>query len=419
MARAVGAIPRPRIDLRGLLTRNVPLKFAAVAVALLVWVALSQAQAPEEQTVPFDGAIAVQRHDMPAGYVLRGSLGEVKVSVHGPVRDLQGLAVSSFVADVDLSQYDLSRVGDLQELPVRVNVVPDSLRIVDIHPSVVAAKLVPVESKPMTVQVRYENQPPSGYQAADASLSPANVEVRGPADALREVVSVLVQVRFSDAPNDLYLTPRAIPVDGAGQEVRDVEVEPQNVAVAVAVQQAIPTRTVGVIAAVVGQPASGYWVAGATPTPAVIAVRGDPATLDRIDHVATGSIDITGATSDRVVRVALVLPPGTSLAQEGDIVQVAVAIRPLSGTRVFTVAVQAQGLSSSLAADLDPKSVDIMLSGALPALQGVRPDQLSAIVDLTGKGVGTYVIDASLRTPAGFTATVTSSARINVLVRSR
>src|ERR671937_1283468 len=97
---------RPRLDLRGLFTRNIPLKLAAVALALLVWLALSQAQAPEEQTQAFDG-ISVARHNTPAGYVLRGSLGDVKVSVHGPANELRQLAVSSFVADVDLSQYDL------------------------------------------------------------------------------------------------------------------------------------------------------------------------------------------------------------------------------------------------------------------------------------------------------------------------
>src|SRR5438105_1172837 len=261
---------------------------------------------------------------MPAGYVLRGSLGAVNVNVHGPVSDLHGLAVSSFLADADLSQYDLTRVGDLQELPVRVNVVPESVKVVEIHPSTVAAKLVPVESKAMTVQVRYENQPAAGYQAAEANVAPSNVDVRGPSDALREVVSVVVRIRFPDEPNDVHLTPRAVPVDGAGQEVPDVEVQPQNIAVEVAVQQATPTRTLGVVPVLVGQPAAGFWVAGATSTPGVIAVRGDPDTLDKLDRISTAAIDVSGASTDRVVRVPLVLPSGTSLAQEGEIVQVVV-----------------------------------------------------------------------------------------------
>lgn len=419
MSRAIFVLPRPRLDLRGLLTRNVILKLAAFAVAVLVWLALSQAQAPEEQTAPFGGDIPVQRLNMPSGYVLRGTLGNVNVSVHGPVNDVRGLAVSSFRAEVDLAQYDLARVGDVEDLPVRVSVVPDSLRIVEIRPTVVAAKLVPVEAKQMTIQVRYDNQPPVGYQAAEPTISPGTVEVRGPADALREAVSVVVQVRFTDAPNDLRLTPRAVPVDAAGREVPDVEVQPRNVSVAVAVEQATPTRTVGVIPVIVGQPASGFWVAEATSTPAVIAVRGDPATLEAVDHIATAAIEIGGATSDRLVRVPLVLPSGTSLAQGDGIVQVAISVRPLSGTRLFSTAVQVQGLGSGLAAELDPKAVDVLVSGALATVQGTRPEQVVATVDVTGRSPGTYLLDASLRGPSGVTVAAASTARITVVVRSR
>src|SRR5439155_17729739 len=195
-------------------------------------------------------------------------------------------------------------------------------------------------------------------------LSPAAVEVRGPSDALREVVSVIVQVRFSDAPNDIHLTPRAVPIDGAGQEVPDIDVQPRNVAVAVAVQQATPTRTVGIIPTIVGQPAAGYWVAAATSDPAVVAVRGDPATLDKIDHLVTVAIDVTGMSVDRLVRAPLVLPPGTSLAQEGGTVQVAIAVRAVTATRLFSVAVQPSGLHSDLVADFDPKSLDVAVAVA-------------------------------------------------------
>ena len=162
--------------------------------------------------------------------------------MHGAVAELRSLSVGSFRAIADLSQYDLRRVGDLQELPVRVQVAREGISVVDVTPSVVAAKLVPVEEKRMTVQVRLDNQPPSGFEAEQPFVSPAEVTVRGPADALREVVSVVVQVRFSDAPNDLHLTPRALPIDAAGHEVQDVEAAPQNVAISVSVSPSSSAR---------------------------------------------------------------------------------------------------------------------------------------------------------------------------------
>lgn len=420
MARAIDAPVLRRPDLRGLLTRNVPLKVAAVGVALVVWFVLSETVPPDEQTAAFDGKIPVSRANVPAGHVLRGSLGTVEVTVRGPSADLRQLAVSSFQAEVDLSQYDLRRVGDVQELPVQVRAGAERLRVMEIRPSLVAAKLVPVESKPMTVQVRLENQPPAGFQAEQPTVSPGEVTVRGPADALREVVSVVVRVRFADAPNDLAVTPRVVPVDAAGDEVPDVEATPQNVSVSVPVRAATPSRTVGVIPILRGQPAPGYWVAAALADPAVVTVRGDPAALESIVYILTVAIDVTGASADRLVRAALVLPSGTSLARDVGSVQVSLLVRPLSGTRSFPlVAVQATGLANDLVATVTPSSVDVLLAGTVPVLESVRAEQVTATVDLSGKGPGTYELEATVRAPAGVTITLPGGAQISVVVRSR
>lgn len=419
MAGAIGSFPLRRPDLRGIATRNIPLKLAAVGIALVAWLVLLQSQQVEEQTLKFEGRIPVERANVPEGFVLRGSLGTVEVTVRGPAPDLRELAVTSFRAEVDLSQYDVSR-GELQELAVQVRVGREGVRVLDIAPSLVATKLVPVESKKMAVQVRLENQPPTGYQAETPAVAPAEVMVRGPADALREVVSVVVPVRFADNANDVQVAPRALPLDGAGHEVPDVEATPQNVEVSVAVRLAIPTRTVGVIPVVRGQPASGYWVASARPDPALVTLRGDQAALERVGHIETVTIDVAGASTDRLIRAALLLPPGISLARGEDAVQVAISVRPLTGTRRFPlVAVQPVGLRSDLVATLDPISLEVILTGTVPFLQALRAEQVTAIVELAGKGPDTYQLDAVVRAPAGTTMTLPGGARITVVVRSK
>lgn len=420
MSRAAVALPIPRPDLRGLLTRNVPLKLAAIGVALIAWLVLAQSQEVEEVTAPFEGKIPVARANVPAGYVLRGSLGTVEVTVRGPTGDLRELAVSSFRAEVDLSQYDLRRGGDLQELPVQVSVAKDPVRVLEVRPSLVATKLVPVEAKRMTVQVRFENQPPTGYQADAPFVAPEEVEVRGPADALREVVSVIVPVRFADAPNDLRVSPRALPVDGAGHEVPDVEVTPQNIGVSVTVQQARPTRTVGVIPVLRGQPTAGFWVASAAADPAVVTVRGEQSALEQVDRVETTPIDVSGASANRVVRASLVLPSGTSLARDAETVLVTIAVRPFVGTRLFPlVAVQPEGLASNLVAEVDPPSVQVVLAGDQPALLAVRSEQVTATVPVGGRGPGTYQLEVSVRSPSGTTVTTVTPKNVSVVLRSR
>lgn len=407
------------IDVRGLFTRNIPLKAAALAIALVV--SLIAAASEPEVSGTFEGRIPVERANLPEGYVLRGSPGEVEVSYRGPQDAARKLALSSFRAEVDLAGYDLVRAGELRELPVRVAVSDQRIAIVQVRPSVVVVRLVPVQSKRMPVQVRFENQPPAGYQAAgEPSVAPAEVTVRGPADSLREVVTVIAQVRFTDAPNDVSLQPRTLAVDGAGREVAGVETQPQNVSVTVSVQAARPTRTVAVVPLIRGAPAAGFWVAGVTTEPSVVTVRGDAALLEQLDRVDTFSLDIGGATTDRAARVPLALPAGTTLARGSADVLLVISIQPARGTRSFpAVAVRAQGVGKDLVAELEASFVEIMLSGNLPTLLAIRPEQIGASIDLAGKPAGSYQVEVAVLAPSGTQVLSTTPARIGAQLRSR
>ena len=67
-------VRRRSLDLRRAFMRDLPLKGAALAIALLLWVAAAEA-APREKVEWFPGRVPVERPDVPLGYVLRGQLG--------------------------------------------------------------------------------------------------------------------------------------------------------------------------------------------------------------------------------------------------------------------------------------------------------------------------------------------------------
>lgn len=407
----------PRLDPRALFTRNIPLKLGAVTIALLVWV-LAAASAPEESGSL--SGVPVERVNLPERHILRGSLGEVELVYRGPIDAVRDLRLASFRALVDLGAYDLALAGEPQELPVRVAVADPRVRVVGVRPSAIAARLVPVGTKQMSVQVRFDNQPPPGFQIAGApSASPGEVAVRGPADALREVVAVVARMSFPDSPNDLTASPRAVAVDAAGREVAEVDTTPQNVAVSVALEPARTTRTVPVVANVRGSPAAGYWVSSAVVDPPVVTIRGDAAVLEQVEAVLTAAVDVSGATRERTVRVRLLLPNGTSLARPTDVL-VSLAIQPVRGTRPFSVAVQAQNVRADLVAELETTAVEVVLAGDVPALRELRPEQIAATLDLSGRGPGTHQLEVAVRAAVG-SASVASvtPARITVSLRSK
>jgi YbbR domain-containing protein len=243
------------------------------------------------------------------------------------------------------------------------------------------------------------------------------VELRGPADALREVASVGATVRFTDSTSDLTLSPRAVPLDGAGKEVPEIETTPQNVEVAIPLQSARTTRTVGIVPVLRGSPAAGFWVVSAVADPPVVTVRGEAAVLDRIDRIETAPIDVSGANADRTVRATLLQPNGTTLLR-GD-ASVAIAVQPVRGTRTFPLlAISAQNVRPDLVAELEPANAEVVLAGTQATLAAVRPEQVGVVVDLAGRGPGTYQLDLGVRPPAGTNVVSVTPARISVTLRS-
>jgi YbbR domain-containing protein len=83
------------------------------------------------------------------------------------------------------------------------------------------------------------------------------------------------------------------------------------------------------------------------------------------------------------------------------------------------VAVQVTGLGSGFVAEFDPPTISIVVAGSVPALSGIAPGQVTATVDATGKGVGTYEVDVVIRTPAGTTAQSVQPTRVTLTIRTR
>src|SRR5712691_1551849 len=76
-------LPRLRLDFRRALTHDFPLKATAVLVAVVLWVAVVVNAVPTEITEAFGGRVPVDRPDVPAGYVLQATLGDVGVTLRG------------------------------------------------------------------------------------------------------------------------------------------------------------------------------------------------------------------------------------------------------------------------------------------------------------------------------------------------
>ena len=402
-----------RLDLRRAVLHDFPLKMAALAIAVLAFVAV--AESTQERTATFH--LPVERPAaVPAGYVLRGTLGEVTVQLHGPQAQLEKLAAADVHPTLDLATADLGR-GDVQPIAVRV-IAPEGV-VGTADPATVPARIEKLVSRTLPVQVRYANEPPVGFQPGTPSVPGPEVTASGAQSLVGAVTAVLATVRFGDSAVDIATNAQAIPVDAKGDPVEGVAADPPAVEVRVPVLSTASTRTVPVLWTVRGAVAAGYWISRVTTDPVAVTVRGPQEVLGALERIETAPVDVAGLTASRSFRVPLLLPAGVSLLQPTD-ANVGVTVVALSGTRPFpAVAVQVTGAGSGLVGETDPPTVSIVVSGPLPTLAALGPDAIGAVVDASGRGPGTSQADVTLRLPAGVALVSLQPARVTLTMRAR
>ena len=412
-------LPRRRIDFRRMVTSDLPLKVAAILIAVVFW-AVSLLSAPPTETVrDYAGRVAVERPEVPPGYVLQGQLGDVGVRLRGTEGALANVVAADLHATLDISTADLHR-SDPQDLPVHVDVATAGVKVESNAPATVTVRIEPITSRAFLVQTRFANEPPAGTFAGDAAIVPTEVRVSGAASQVARIAALYATVRFGDSATDLVQSVQPTAVDASGATIEGLTGEPAVVQVTVPVLPTATTRTVPVVPAVRGSVAPGYWITSVTADPAVVTVRGEAKAVGEIDQVATGAIDVSGLTGDRRVQVALLLPAEGTTLMKATQATVVVTVAPLAGSRPFPlVAVEATGLGSGFVAEFDPPTISVVLTGPVPALSAVAAGQVAAVVDATGRGPGTYPVDVVVRAPTGTAAQTVQPTRVTLTIRAR
>jgi YbbR domain-containing protein len=384
--------------------------FLALSVAVVLWVGLTIAQNPErEDGYPTD--IPIEVRGLAPTLVVANELGSVRVRIGAPEESWRRLQASSFRATLDLSQLP----AGLHQRAVLVECSDPDVRLQSWTPAKVSVRVEETRTVAVPVRVNFIGAVPFGFRVVGAPLvSPATVSVVGPTSVVEKVTEAGVTVRMDELKSTVERTIKPEPRGGSGV-VGGVRVEPQSVSVTVEVEQIAGSKAVPVIAAVKGQPAPGYGLAGVSTEPSTVQVVGDPALLEKLSTLTTQDVDVTGASADVNRTVGVVRPPGVNVVGEVPLA-VRVRVAPLPGQQARTVAVLATGLMSGLSASVDPAAVTVVVSGTQPALLRLTGGDVVGDVDMTALGPGTYLIPVKATAPEGVRVERAEPDRVSVIV---
>jgi YbbR domain-containing protein len=384
----------------------------ALLLAVLVWIVASQEKDPT-QVATFPSAIPLTRVNQPPDTLVYGQTADsVRVTLRAPESLWTQLTADQIKAEIDLAGQPYGHLTAL----VQVHVTNRVIQVVRVEPATVDLDFEPITEQSVPVHITKTGDPALGYAADVPSATPAQVVVRGPASFVAKVATVSGSISVQSARQKVEQSVRLDALDKNGAPVGYVTLSPESVQASVDVRHLGGFRDLAVKVIVRGQVASGYRISNVTVDPPIVTVFGSSQAIDQSPgYLETEPISVTNAQDDIIERVPLNLPGGISML--GDpAVQVHVQVEAIQGGLTVQRPLTVQGLAHGLEAKLSPDTIDVILTGPLPKLQALKPDDVRVVIDLGNLGSGTHQIKPQTIVPQGIVAETMLPATIQVTI---
>lgn len=321
----------------------------------------------------------------------------VRLRLRAPRNSWTDLTVSDFRATLDLTGLGPGE----HDVMVQVKSLDPQVGILDVQRPQLRVTLDTLAQKEVPVQVELMDGAAFGYDPQMAVYRPVTVTVTGPAQQVQQVTRARTEVYLRGAKSQVERMEAVTPVDGQNEPVSRITAEPALVQVVVPVEQWPGRKEVAVRVNLSGRPADGYRLSSVKVEPSTVVLQGNSEVLAEVPgYVETETLSLEDATGDVRKRLKLLLPDGVT-SSEGDTVLANAGITAIEGGVTVSQPLVQQGLGLGLQAQSALDTVDVILSGPVPLLDSLSPDDIFVILDLTGLISGTHALTPKVVLPDG------------------
>jgi len=291
-----------------MLTRNLPLKLAAIGLAVFLWfwVLLKEQNLIPQHTV----RTAITEEGMGAGLALASPLPEAEVRVRGLKEEISRVEHS-------LEAYVICRgLGPGRHVrPVGVR-TPANVNLVGVRPAEVTVVLEEVITEGRRVDLDLRGEPPAGYQLTGVEASPKLVNISGARSTVERVSRARATVDLARAVPEVPVSMPVEVLDGSGKVVAGVEVEPERVNVLAGLKLVVSSRTVPVVVRTRGALPENVKLTSVQVEPAMVTIVGPANRVQDVGRIDTEELVLTGVTGNFTRRLALVVPEEVNLLSD-------------------------------------------------------------------------------------------------------
>jgi hypothetical protein len=264
-------------------------------------------------------------------------------------------------------------------------------------PSVITFTVDKLNSKTVEVRGIFEGSVVQGYVAEPMEFSPATVKISGPVKSLDKVDYALVVVERKDVDKTLTFESSYVLMDKDGNPVKDdnIVLETDTVTVSLPIKA---TKEVSLAVDIIEGGGATTSNVICTFSPAKITLAGDSETLDGINKIVVGTIDLSEIATSLRETYPIVIPNGVeNLTGETD-VTVNVEIRGLATKQMTVTNIEVKNVTEGYVAEVITQSLEVTVRSTQAMLDLIAPNNLRAVVDLKdiGNTVGRFTMPAKV-----------------------
>ena len=374
---------------------NIRTLLLALVLGFAVWISAVSAADPDEMRSPITVPLEIIGQE--TSLVITNDIpSTINVTLRAPRSIWEQLTAQQDAVRAVLDLTGLS--ADEHDLPVQILISVRPVQIVLVEPATVTVKLEPLAIRTLPIVLSLSGQPAIGYQAGEATIDPGEVILSGPESLVNQAARARVLVRLDGVREGIEQAMKIEILDEQNIPLNGITINPESARANIPVSQQGGFRDVAVKVVVRGQVAAGYRLENISVFPPVVTVFAeDPELVSKLPGVVeTQPLELQDAKQDIATRLSLNLPENVTIVG-AQTVQVQVAISPIqTSLTLLNQPIKLIGLSEGLVAQISPQTVDIIISGPLPVLEVLTPQDITVTVDVTGLDVGTHQLTPKL-----------------------
>ena len=375
------------------LASNIRTFLLALVLGASVWLSAVTGADPDEVR-PFPNPVTLEVIGQDPSLILTSEIPPtIEVTLRAPRTVWEQLIAQENSVQGILDITGLSAGEHTQVIQIRIGARP--AKTVLTTPETITFTLEPLSTQSLPVDIIVSGQPAVGYQAGEATVEPTQIAISGPESLVRQATRARVLVSLDDVRESIDEVFDVQVLDDRNIILNGVSINPQTANVLIPISPQSGYRDLAVKVVVSGQVAAGYRLENISVFPPVITVFAEDAELVNAlpGVVETQGLDLQDARENISTRLALTLPETVTIVGTKT-VQVQVAISPIqTSITLLDQPINIIGLPDGFDFQISPETVDVIISGPLPVLDALTPQDISVSIDVTGLDLGTHQLE--------------------------